>query len=61
MNKTTHNHDRQDQINPQQDQQQKTRQQQEAKKLGHKPVMLPKDQDHYQVHEHESIEMRMTR
>ena len=43
MNNTKHKHDRQDTINPQQDQQQQTRQQQEAKKQGQKPDMLHKD------------------
>jgi hypothetical protein len=61
MNTTENKHDRQDQFHPQQDQQQKTRQQQEAKKQGQKPDMLHKDLDHHQVHEHESIETRMTR
>jgi hypothetical protein len=59
MNKPQNKHDQQ--INPNQDQQQKTRQQQEAKKQGQKPVMLHKDQDHHQVHEHELIESRLTR
>ena len=61
MNNTKHKHNNQDRLHPQQDQQQKTRQQQEAKKQGQKPVMLHKDQDHNQVHEHELVEMRLTR
>jgi hypothetical protein len=59
MNNTQYKHDKQ--INPHKDQQQKTRQPQEAKKTGQKPSMFHKDEDHYQVHEHESIETRMTR
>jgi len=60
MNNTQYKHDKQ--INPQKDQQQKTRQQQEAKKQqgNHIPGMFHKDSDHYQVHEHELIETRMT-
>ncbi len=61
MNNTKHKHDKQDQIHPQQEQQHKTRQLQEAKKQGHNPGMLHKDLDHYQVHEHELLETRMTR
>lgn len=60
MNNTKHKHDRQDTINPQQDQQQQTRQQQEAKKQGQKPGMLHKDPAP-QVHEHELVEARLTR
>jgi hypothetical protein len=62
MNNTKHKHDKQDYTHPHEDQQQKTRQQQETKKQGHKPDMLHKDANHQvQVHEHELPEMRMTR
>jgi len=66
MNNTQHRHDKQDEINPQQDQQQKTRQQQEAKKQGHNPDMLHKDlssqvHEHERVHEQELVETRLTR
>jgi hypothetical protein len=66
MNNTQHKLDRQDKINPQQDQQQKTRRQQEAKKQGRKPDMLHKDlssqvHEHERVHEQELVETRLTR
>lgn len=48
------------QFHPQEDQQQKTRQQQEAKKPGRKADVLHKDSSNL-VQEHERPELRLTR
>jgi len=58
MNNTKNTPDRQDQINQQQNQQQKTRHDQESKKQGQNPSKLQTD---LISREHESPELRLSR
>jgi len=65
MNNTTNKHTKQDQINQQQHQRQKTKQQQGPNQQSRQPIMLHEDLKHVihapQDHEHEHPETRLTR